>query len=181
VQIHGGMGFIEETGAAQHYRDARIAPIYEGTNGIQALDLAGRKLGLEGGAAMTSLIADMRVTEEALAEHDRISGVGARLGIAVDSLEAATDWMSAHRGQADAQAGATPYLKLTGDVIGGWLLACGALAAAEGRAGDAAYAQSKIGIATRYAETVLAQVPGQVAGVIAGAAGLEALSAAVLG
>src|SRR5665811_217973 len=66
VQIHGGMGFIEETGAAQHYRDARIAPIYEGTNGIQALDLSGRKLGMEGGAAMTALIADMRATAEAL-------------------------------------------------------------------------------------------------------------------
>ena len=181
VQIHGGMGFIEETGAAQHYRDARIAPIYEGTNGIQALDLAGRKLGLAGGAAMTALIHDMRETALAMDDHAPIALVGARLNTAVDSLEAATAWMSEHRGLADAQAGATPYLKLTGDVIGGWLLAKGALAAAEGRAGDETYAATRIGLAARYGETVLAQVPGQIAGVIAGAAGLEALTAAMLG
>ena len=181
VQVHGGMGFVEETGAAQHYRDARIAPIYEGTNGIQALDLAGRKLGLGGGAAMQTLIADMRATALALNDHAVVAPIGGRLKTAVDSLEAATGWMSEHRGQADAQAGATPYLKLTGDVMGGWLLAKGALAAAEGRAGDEAYAQGKIGLAAHYAETALAQVPGQVAGVTAGAGTLEALSAAVLG
>ena len=89
--------------------------------------------------------------------------------------------MTAHRGQADAQAGATPYLKLMGDVIGGWLLAKGALAAAEGRAGDEAYAATRIGLAARYDETVLAQAPGQVAGITAGAAGLEAMTAAALG
>jgi hypothetical protein len=181
VQIHGGMGFIEETGAAQHYRDARIAPIYEGTNGIQALDLSGRKLGLEGGAAMTALIQDMRETVLALGDHEAVAPIGARLEHAVDALEAATAWMAERRGQADAQAGATPYLKLTGDVMGGWLLAKGALAAAEGRAGDKSYAAGKIGLASRYAETVLAQVPGQIAGITAGAEGLEAFSAAVLG
>jgi len=181
VQVHGGMGFIEETGAAQHYRDARIAPIYEGTNGIQGLDLAGRKLGLGGGAAMQTLIADMRATALALEDHAAVSAIGGRLSTAVDSLETATGWMSQRRGQADGQAGATPYLKLMGDVMGGWLLAKGALAAAEGRAGDETYAGARIGLAAHYAATVLAQAPGQVAGVTAGAAGLEALSAAALG
>jgi alkylation response protein AidB-like acyl-CoA dehydrogenase len=182
VQVHGGMGFIEETGAAQHYRDARIAPIYEGTNGIQALDLAGRKLGLDNGAAVRTLIADMRLTAAALAEqaHPGVATIGRRLEAGVDALEAASGWMISHRGQADAVAGATPYLKLTGDVMGGWFLAKGALAAAEGRAGDETFAQGRIGLAARYAETVLAQVPGQIAGVIAGAAGLEALGADVL-
>jgi alkylation response protein AidB-like acyl-CoA dehydrogenase len=183
VQIHGGMGFIEETGAAQHYRDARIAPIYEGTNGIQALDLAGRKLGLAGGAAVQALMADMRATIEALADHDHeaMAPLGRRLEGAVEALEIASDWMTAHRGQPDAMAGATPYLKLMAEVIGGWLLAKGAQAAADGRAGDETYARSRIGLAGHYAETVLAQASGQVAGVIAGAAGLEALTAAALG
>jgi alkylation response protein AidB-like acyl-CoA dehydrogenase len=183
VQIHGGMGFIEETGAAQHYRDARIAPIYEGTNGIQALDLAGRKLGLDGGAAVQALMTDVRATVETLADHHHaaMSPLGRRLGDAVDALEIASDWMTAHRGQPDAMAGATPYLKLMAEVIGGWLLARGALAAADGRAGDETYARSRIGLAAHYAETVLAQASGQVAGVIAGAAGLEALTAAALG
>jgi 3-(methylthio)propanoyl-CoA dehydrogenase len=181
VQIHGGMGFIEETGAAQHYRDARIAPIYEGTNGIQALDLAGRKLGLEGGAAMTALIADIRATADEAGQHSATAAIGRRLTDAADSLEAATDWMTEHRGEADAQAGATPYLKLTGEVMGGWLLAKGALAAAEGRAGDETYATARIALAAHYAETVLAQAQGQVAGVVAGAAGLEALGVAALG
>jgi alkylation response protein AidB-like acyl-CoA dehydrogenase len=183
VQVHGGMGFIEETGAAQHYRDARIAPIYEGTNGIQALDLAGRKLGLDSGAAVRTLIADMRETRQALAEHSRqgVAAIGRRLEAGIDALEAASGWMITHRGQADAAAGATPYLKLTGDVMGGWFLAKGALAAAEGRAGDEAYAQSRIGLAGRYAETVLAQAPSQIAAVVAGAASLEALGSDVLG
>ena len=181
VQVHGGMGFIEETGAAQHYRDARIAPIYEGTNGIQAMDLAGRKLGLGGGAAMTALIHDMRATALALDDHAAVAAIGGRLSSAVDSLEAATGWMIEHRGQADAQAGATPYLKLMGDVMGGWLLGKGALAAAQGRAGDETYAGARIALAAHFAETVLAQVPGQMAGVTAGAAGLEALTAAALG
>jgi len=181
VQIHGGMGFIEETGAAQHYRDARIAPIYEGTNGIQALDLAGRKLGIGGGAAMQTLVADMRETSQTLSAHPALAAIGRRLGGAIDGLETATAWMAEHRGQADAMAGATPYLKLMGDVIGGWLLAKGAMAAVEGRAGDEAYAAMRIGLAARFAETVLAQAPGQVAGVTAGAAGLETMTAAALG
>jgi hypothetical protein len=183
VQIHGGMGFIEETGAAQHYRDARIAPIYEGTNGIQAMDLAGRKLGLEGGEGARALIADMRATAADLIDHadERLTPLGQRLDTAVDAAEAATAWIAARRGQADGLAGATAYLKLMGDTIGGWLLGKGAIAAADGKAGDAAYEDARIGLAAHYAETVLAQVPGQTPAVTAGAEGLMALDAAALG
>ncbi len=125
VQIHGGMGFIEETGAAQHYRDARIAPIYEGTNGIQAIDLAGRKLGLEGGEGVRALIADMRAGAAALSGHadGRLKPLGGRLSAAIDAAEAATAWISERRGQPDALAGATAYLTLMGETVGGWLRA----------------------------------------------------------
>ena len=183
VQIHGGMGFIEETGAAQHYRDARIAPIYEGTNGIQAMDLAGRKLGMEGGAGMATLIADIRADAEILFDHKdgRMESLGQRLNFAADALADATAWISGRRGAPDGLAGATPYLKLAGDVIGGWLLARGALAAADGRAGDKAYGDARIALARHYAESILAQAPGQIAGIIAGAGMLAALDAAALG
>jgi len=181
VQIHGGMGFIEETGAAQHYRDARIAPIYEGTNGIQAIDLAGRKLGLEGGAGVQALLADMRATAKACSGEATLSGIAARLDTAVDAASQATDWLSKHRGEPAGLAGATAYLKLMGEVTGGWLLAKGALAAAGGKAPDAAYGQARIDLAAHFAETVLAQAPGQVAGITIGAETLARLGAAALG
>ena len=183
VQIHGGMGFIEETGAAQHYRDARIAPIYEGTNGIQAMDLAGRKLGLENGEGVRMLIADMRAGAAGLIDHvdERLTQIGQRLDTAIDAAEAATVWIAERRGQVDALAGATTYLKLMGDVAGGWLLGRGAIAAADGKVGDTAYEDARIALAAHYAETVLAQAPGQTPAVTAGAAGLLALDAAALG
>ena len=183
VQIHGGMGFIEETGAAQHYRDARIAPIYEGTNGIQAMDLAGRKLGLENGEGVRTLIADMRAGAAGLIDHvdERLTQIGQRLDTAIDAAEAATVWIAERRGQVDALAGATTYLKLMGDVAGGWLLGRGAIAAADGKVGDTAYEDARIALAVHYAETVLAQAPGQTPAVTAGAAGLLALDAAALG
>ncbi len=183
VQIHGGMGFIEETGAAQHYRDARIAPIYEGTNGIQAMDLAGRKLGLENGEGARALFGDMRAGAAGLIGHpdERLAPIGQRLEAAIDAAEAATAWIAERRGQPDALAGASAYLKLMGDVIGGWLLGRGAIAAADGRAGDEAYESARIGLAAHYAETVLAQAPGLTPAITVGAAGLRALDAAALG
>ena len=183
VQIHGGMGFIEETGAAQHYRDARIAPIYEGTNGVQALDLIGRKLTLGDGAAMRALITDIRATAQALTGHaeKRLESIGRRLGDGASALESAGAWLAERRGQPDALAGATPFLELMGDVVGGWMLGKGALAAADGRAGDEASAKSRIALASHYADTVLARAPGQVAGVTCGAGDLEAMTAATLG
>jgi alkylation response protein AidB-like acyl-CoA dehydrogenase len=136
VQVHGGMGFIEETGAAQHYRDSRILPIYEGTNGIQAIDLVTRKLPLEGGRVVRAAIAEMKaVAEEVRASNQPAFGrMGERLGEAVAALASATTWMGQALGTNPdaALAGATPYLRLYGLAAGGTLLAKGALAAARG-------------------------------------------------
>ncbi|WP_372527250.1 acyl-CoA dehydrogenase [Piscinibacter sp.] len=133
VQIHGGMGFIEETGASQHLRDARITTIYEGTTGIQANDLIGRKLARDGGVAMKRLIAMMSDDAAAVGSHgDAVLGaMAASLVTGLRALSEATDWLLAAPGR-EAAAGAVPYLKLCGTVIGGWLMA---------RAADAATAQ----------------------------------------
>jgi alkylation response protein AidB-like acyl-CoA dehydrogenase len=162
VQVHGGMGFIEETGAAQHYRDARIAPIYEGANGIQAIDLSGRKLGMTAGVAMRELCAEMLLTAEGLTESTALAPVGRTLAAAAAALERATDWQVAHAG-ADALISATPYLKLAGDVIGGWILARQALAA-EGA--DAAWLRTRGPLARLYASQVLAPAPGLAEGIM---------------
>ncbi len=166
LQIHGGMGFIEETGAAQHYRDARILPIYEGTNGIQAIDLMGRKLAIGKGKAVRELVAEIFPTASALKSADDawLHTIGARLEAGLAAVQSATGWMLERRGHAqpDALAGATPYLKLLGDVIGGWMLAKGALAASRHIAageGDKDYWRTRIGLARVFSEQVLAQAP----------------------
>lgn len=125
VQVHGGMGYVEETGAAQHLRDARITPIYEGTNGIQALDLVTRKVCLQGGQTIAHLIADMRETAAALGSD------ADALGEAITSLEAVSDLVSGWLADGDerAIAAATPYLRLFGLTLGGFGLARAALAA----------------------------------------------------
>ena len=177
VQVHGGMGFIEETGAAQHYRDARIAPIYEGTNGVQALDLIGRKLGMENGLAMTELAEDMRATAEGLSNGLSDLTPGLRDGI--DAVERGAEWLLRRRGTPDALAGAVPFLNLVGDVVGGWLLAKAALAA-EGRPDDA-YLSAKPWLARFYGDHVLATAPSRLAAVTAGAEELYALTPELLG
>jgi 3-(methylthio)propanoyl-CoA dehydrogenase len=133
VQIHGGMGFIEETGASQHLRDARITTIYEGTTGIQANDLIGRKLARDGGAAMKRLVAGMSDDAAAVGGHGDavLDAIAASLAAGLRALTEATDWLLAAPGR-EAAAGAVPYLLLCGTVIGGWLMA---------RAADAATAQ----------------------------------------
>jgi alkylation response protein AidB-like acyl-CoA dehydrogenase len=166
LQIHGGMGYIEETGAAQHYRDARIATIYEGTNAIQALDLVGRKLAMGEGAAVRALTSDIRATVAAM------DGAPAkRLEAGVAALETATAWMLAHHGSDDALAGACAYLKLAGDVAGGWMLAKGALAG-EG------HRQTLLSL---YAEQILSGAPGLAEAVVAGAGGLVDMTPEDLG
>ena len=177
VQVHGGMGFIEETGAAQHYRDARIAPIYEGTNGIQAMDLVGRKLAMQDGGVMDALCAEMQQTVQILAGTSGLEIVGTRLDAGVAALERATDWMLSHKGP-DALSGATAYLKLAGDVIGGWMLAKQALEVA---GSDDDWSKSKAVLARVFAGQVLAQAPGLADGVMDGGADLESLSAEALG
>jgi acyl-CoA dehydrogenase len=133
VQIHGGMGFVEETGAAQHFRDARITPIYEGTNGIQAIDLVTRKLAGNGGAAVWALLDELSgIVKRVEASNDPAFGTtGAKLRDALGSLERTSKWLLERVASApnEALAGATPYLKLFGSTLGGCMLAGEALAA----------------------------------------------------
>ncbi len=133
VQVHGGMGFIEETGAAQHLRDARILPIYEGTNGIQAIDLVTRKLPLDGGQVLASYIAELEQNIEGVraSNHPAFAHVADRLSAAVDDLKAASAWLgeALNSNPNAALAGATPYLRLFGLAAGGVYLARGALTA----------------------------------------------------
>ena len=161
VQVHGGMGFIEETGAAQHYRDARIAAIYEGTNGIQAIDLVTRKITLNSGATVKAFIADLRdITRRVQATNDPAFGATAlRLTEAIDALERATDWLLARLSSDTraALAGATPYLRLFGNAAGGALLANEALAAIRLANGNGA---DRIATARFFAENIAAQCAG---------------------
>ncbi len=181
LQVFGGMGFIEETGAAQHYRDARILPIYEGTNGIQAIDLAGRKLGMAGGEGIKALLNDVEATAETLAGD--LAGVGERLKAAVDAAGAASTWLSEHKGSADALAGASAYLALMGEVVGGWMLAKGAAAAkARIAAGDSdPFWPGKIALARVYADQVLTLAPGRLVAITAGGEDLQTMTAEMLG
>ena len=164
VQVHGGMGFIEETGAAQHYRDARIAPIYEGTNGIQALDLVGRKLTLDDGVHIRRLLDVMRATASELGSAPNgLSDLGERLAAAIDSLAEATDWMIETRngGKAnDWASGATDYLRMLGVTAGGYLMARAAVAATKRLSddesdGDGVFLKAKIATARFYADHIL--------------------------
>tara|TARA_R110000868_G_scaffold11516_6_gene56392 strand:- start:8833 stop:10593 length:1761 start_codon:yes stop_codon:yes gene_type:complete len=159
IQIHGGMGYIEETGAAQHLRDARIAPIYEGTNAIQAMDLAGRKLMMQGGAAFTELYADIEQTIEACStsSHPDLPLLAERLEEGLDSLREAATWLS-EADPADVLAGATPFLTLAGEVVGGWMLCIGAVSARrrqKDKIGDPVFAAQRIALAGFYCEAVL--------------------------
>ena len=161
VQVHGGMGFIEETGAAQHYRDARIAAIYEGTNGIQAIDLVTRKITLNGGATVKAFIADLRdIAARVQATNDPAFGATAlRLTEAIDALERATEWLLARLNSDTraALAGATPYLRLFSNATGGALLANEALAALRLANGNSA---DRIATARFFAENIAVQCGG---------------------
>jgi alkylation response protein AidB-like acyl-CoA dehydrogenase len=180
LQVHGGMGYVEETGAAQHFRDARITPIYEGTNGIQAIDLVTRKLPLAGGVAIKAYLDELRRTVAAIdANNDPAFGwTGMRLGEAIDSLERATAWLQARPGQDAALAGATPYLRLFATAAGGTLLAEEALAATRMPAADPA---ARIAIARFFAENIAVQARGLERAVIEGADSVTGADAALAG
>ena len=177
IQVHGGMGYVEETGAAQYLRDARIAPIYEGTNGIQANDLVGRKLSRDHGEAAGALIVEMRDTVAALKQTGSanllpIAGV---LHEGLAALETATSYLI-EADPAQAAAGSVPYLTLLATVCGGWLMARAALAAERRRAANeknTAFLAAKLTTARFYAEHFLALAPGYLPGVIGGGTVLD--------
>jgi 3-(methylthio)propanoyl-CoA dehydrogenase len=183
VQVHGGMGYVEETGAAQHLRDARIAMIYEGTNGIQALDLAGRKLAMDEGRPVRELLEELERSPRRLAETGEadadLRALAEPLRRAVGALRSATEWLQT-AGAADplaAPAAATPYLRLFGLVAGGELLAREALAAhrrlAENRGSEDRLCRAKLATARFYAEQLLPQAEALGAAVSAGAGALS--------
>jgi alkylation response protein AidB-like acyl-CoA dehydrogenase len=183
IQIQGGMGYVEETGAAQHLRDARITTIYEGTTGIQANDLIGRKIAREKGATAQGVIAMMKTTDGQLAEAPGtdFSAIRAALSEGVRALDEATGWIVATYSSdvKAASAGAVPFLELFGIVAGGWQMARAALAAqAKLSAGDdsnGSFYKAKISTARFYADHVLSQAPGLRHAVVGGAAGVLAL------
>ena len=171
VQVHGGMGFIEETGAAQYYRDIRIAPIYEGTNGIQAADLVGRKLSGDGGAGLAALIADMRAEAKS----------GSLIAL-IDAVAATSDYL---RGGSidDRLAGSAPFLTMVSVAVSGWLLERqsgeAAMRLASGT-GDPAFLKSKRAVAEHYLNHLVPEALGLASSACAGAAGLYVLNAAEL-
>jgi 3-(methylthio)propanoyl-CoA dehydrogenase len=183
IQVHGGVGFIEETGAAQYLRDARITPIYEGTTGIQANDLIGRKLARDGGRAARGVIDQMRTLVRELAAGPDPSPLAASLSSAIDSLERSVRYVVENYAS-DIRAvsvGAVPLLKLFGIVAGGWQLLRSALIcrqrlaesrqkAGDAAFGDAAFYEAKIATAQFYADHVLSQASGLAHGIVHGAA-----------
>ncbi len=185
VQVHGGMGFVEETGAAQHLRDARITTIYEGTTGIQANDLVGRKLAAEKGMTAKAVIGELRAFDARLAgvSHPALGVIRRALAEGVTALSEATDWLLEtypHNAKA-AAAGAVPYLKLWGTVAGGWQMARAALVAKQ-RLDDGAedfdFYRGKLGTARFYAEHILPLAHVHRQAVVNGSASVLALEEA---
>jgi len=164
VQVHGGMGFIEETGAAQHLRDARITTIYEGTTGIQANDLVGRKIAREGGATAKAWLEHLKAFDAELAKSGNadLKAIRGALAAGAAAVGESVDYIVAHAGK-DVMAtfaGAVPFLKLMGVVAGGWQMARAALAAEKNlRSGDKAFFEAKLATARFYADQVLVQAP----------------------
>jgi hypothetical protein len=172
VQVHGGMGFIEETGIAQQFRDSRITPIYEGTTAIQANDLIGRKLARDSGVAARAVIGEMRSLTAALAEDPALSGAASVFAEAVNALERSVEYVvGGYAGELkQVSAGAVPLLKLFGIVAGGWQLLRSASIAQKGKGGlPAEFYRAKVGTAQFYAHHVLSQAPGLAHAIVHGA------------
>jgi alkylation response protein AidB-like acyl-CoA dehydrogenase len=183
IQVHGGMGFIEETGAAQFLRDARITTIYEGTTGIQANDLIGRKVARESGTTAEAVLDAIRGLDTTLAEipGEDFAAIRSRLAAAAKAAAESVDWIVATYGTdaKAAHAGAVPFLKLMGIVCGGWQMARAAVAA-QGQLtrgeGDAAFLSAKIGTARFFADHFLSQARGLRDAIVEGAPGVLALA-----
>tara|TARA_B110000014_G_C19974501_1_gene504561 strand:+ start:191 stop:895 length:705 start_codon:yes stop_codon:yes gene_type:complete len=174
VQTHGGMGYVEETGIAQHWRDVRIAPIYEGTNGIQAADLVFRKLPLGGGQVFEKFVSEIGGLAEQLIEDDRHSSMGQALLTGKEQLSEAGVWLGSRlAGQPnDAAAGSVPFMRLTGVIVGGYYLARSAQIAQQlldSGKGDVDFLSDKIAVAKYYAEQILPTVAGLVPTITQGA------------
>ncbi len=169
VQIHGGMGFVEETGVAQHYRDARITTIYEGTNGIQAIDLVGRKIGLRGGVVITRHLDAIDALCGRLDAHADLAGVAGALRTTLDATRRATTWLATNSSDPLSMlSGATPYLRLLSTLTGGFLLAESALIARDNEAavGSAVVAE-RVASARFFCEQLMPAVDGLVGAVTA--------------
>jgi alkylation response protein AidB-like acyl-CoA dehydrogenase len=180
VQVHGGMGFIEETGAAQHLRDARITTIYEGTTGIQANDLVGRKIAREGGATAKGWLAHLKAFDGELAKSGNadVKAIRAALAVGAAAVAESVDYIVANAGKdvMSAFAGAVPFLKLMGIVAGGWQMARAALAVERGLGGaDRAFCEAKLATARFYADQVLVQAPALRDTVVKGASAVMAV------
>ncbi len=184
LQIHGGMGYVEETGSAQHFRDSRIAPIYEGTNGIQAIDLVLRKLPMRDGQVVRGHLEAIGKTVTDLGEFP---GIQSTLAKSLAALTEATVWLGDKLGAGaynDSLAGATPYLRLFGQVTGGWLMARQALAAQrmlDAGEGDADWLHAKIATSRFYCEQLMPLTDGSVGAITAGADQLFAVEPDLLG
>jgi alkylation response protein AidB-like acyl-CoA dehydrogenase len=181
VQVHGGMGFIEETGAAQYLRDARITTIYEGTTGIQANDLIGRKMAREGGATLKAVVGLMQQTHAAVAKQPgaEFAAIGKALGKGIEAVSRAGEYIVTNFGSdvRGVAAGAVPFLRLMGIVSGGWMMARAALVAQEKMAaGDAdPFFTAKIATARFFADHALAAAPGLAQEIVEGGASTLAL------
>jgi alkylation response protein AidB-like acyl-CoA dehydrogenase len=186
IQVYGGMGYIEESGVPQHFRDARITSIYEGTNGIQAMDLVGRKLPMRAGGVITDFLGAVAALDaELAAAGDDLAVVREQLASALATVQGTVGWLMEH-GIADvrnALAGATPFLRMFGLLVGARYLAEAALAAradlAEG-VGDAEHLEARLVVARFYAENLLPAVHGLAPAVTAGFDDLYALSPGAL-
>jgi alkylation response protein AidB-like acyl-CoA dehydrogenase len=178
VQVHGGMGFIEETGAAQHLRDARITTIYEGTTGIQAMDLVGRKIGRDGGATAKAWLGEVAKLDSQLLKFPDLDPIRKNLAAGVLAVSDCVDYIVAEKNPSGPFAGAVPFLRLMGIVAGGWQMARAALAAkkvlGEGR-GEESFLRAKLSTARFYADHLLVQAPALRDTVVKGSAGVMAL------
>jgi hypothetical protein len=183
VQVHGGMGFIEETGAAQYYRDAKILTIYEGTTAIQANDLVGRKTARDGGTGAKAIAAQIEATEAELRANGSAHAlaVAKRLAAARQAFVDVVEFIAANtRSNPNAAfAGSVPYLMLAGNLMSGWQLARALLVAQEQLAAgqDAAFMQSKITTARFYADHILSRAPGVRDAIVEGAESVTAFTA----